>query len=986
MRLKKLLLPVIFLLFSFSVVAQKISNKFNPVIKGTAAPEIIEYGDGSYLLFGSLSYYDNEVSGELIKVDSKGKRVPTFQKVFTNKPIKKVFVRPDGKILVHGDFTYLNGEPVRNMALLNADGSVDTHFKINQSTYFIKDFVVQSTGKIIVSQGNSATNNIFFNVARLNEDGTADNSFSTNLTLTNFVFLNSDMLDNVFVANRITVFRLDPNGQIDPTFVFSNLTNNSGILKTAVQPDGMLLLSVHRAVPLSPSTPAFQIERYDLTGAKDNSFSSPIADNQISSIFVRKNGNIAVTGYFSAMGGETGNAMQLNQDGSLRTSLITANSYIMRSVYEDSHENLFITGGFTQINDNATFQRSIVKLDTDNQFDATFKVSVSSLRLVTSTGIQKDGRLIVGGSFENVGVGDDTLKLIRINLDGSPDGDFKPVINRTMPNTSVSEMAIQDDNKIIVSGFNLFENASPTFGRLNPDGAFDNTFLVGTGPTSNGDPGGVQQISIHDSKIYVAGLFDMFNGQPKQGFVILDENGLVIGPEKNSLPANSYIQDFEFQSDGKIIFLGTFPGLNRNFLRLNTDGSIDETFTLSIEGNCSDVAIDLNGQILVTGGVLNHVQGSSLLRFNSDGSPDNTLDFVTLFESVSDFTQIKVLENNEYLITGRFSGYNGQSSPGVVILSNDGEIIPFENDLDIGSIPYTVAFSHNNLYVLGILNRNKWSDPTGAIKIVFPIPNSITEFEANAISDSEIQLNWQGSFPGAEQIRIEQSHMDITNYEEASLITPGGNQYVASDLSDATTYYYRLTGVNEFYTSQSFEQKDTTFIKQQISLPATDATDVSFQANWIYEPGTDSCQIQVSKDHFVTFVSGYENLVVKSGSLLLEGLEKNTTYQYRVRRYKNGISSDYSETVEVQIIVGVDDETRTILLFPNPAKDYILIQQSVPIKAVTIYAPDGSIARIFRLDSDIAHLDVGDLPAGVFVVAVTSANNRVSKFRISKAN
>ena len=51
---------------------------------------------------------------------------------------------------------------------------------------------------------------------------------------------------------------------------------------------------------------------------------------------------------------------------------------------------------------------------------------------------------------------------------------------------------------------------------------------------SNNFPAVVQFIKIYDSKIFIVGIFDRFNGDVCQSLVILDKDGKKIGPEKNA--------------------------------------------------------------------------------------------------------------------------------------------------------------------------------------------------------------------------------------------------------------------------------------------------------------------------------------------------------------------------------------------------------------------------------------------------------------------
>jgi uncharacterized delta-60 repeat protein len=135
----------------------------------------------------------------------------------------------DGKILVGGWFTNMNGTSVNHIARLNVDGSLDTTFNIG--TGFDSDVMssnLQSDGKILVCGHFSTFNGTPMNlIARLNSDGTLDQAFNIGANggyiLTNEIQPDGKILvggyfttsDGVSVKG---VTRLNPDGSADPTF------------------------------------------------------------------------------------------------------------------------------------------------------------------------------------------------------------------------------------------------------------------------------------------------------------------------------------------------------------------------------------------------------------------------------------------------------------------------------------------------------------------------------------------------------------------------------------------------------------------------------------------------------------------------------------------------------------------------------------------------------------------------------------------------
>lgn len=89
--------------------------------------------------------------------------------------------QPDGKLIVGGEFTQINGKPRNNLARLNADGSVDDSF-VGEAGEGIMGIVravaVGGDGSIVVGGSfNRANNEMKMNLARYLANGKLDEKF-----------------------------------------------------------------------------------------------------------------------------------------------------------------------------------------------------------------------------------------------------------------------------------------------------------------------------------------------------------------------------------------------------------------------------------------------------------------------------------------------------------------------------------------------------------------------------------------------------------------------------------------------------------------------------------------------------------------------------------------------------------------------------------------------------------------------------------------
>ncbi|MFN9114538.1 MAG: delta-60 repeat domain-containing protein, partial [Bacteroidota bacterium] len=95
--------------------------------------------------------------------------------------ISDIAVQADGKIIIAGNFTSFNGTTRNNIARINADGSIDNTFNPGSATTFgIQTITLQNDGKILIAGNFTSFSGTAANrLIRLNADGSIDNTFNT---------------------------------------------------------------------------------------------------------------------------------------------------------------------------------------------------------------------------------------------------------------------------------------------------------------------------------------------------------------------------------------------------------------------------------------------------------------------------------------------------------------------------------------------------------------------------------------------------------------------------------------------------------------------------------------------------------------------------------------------------------------------------------------------------------------------------------------
>ncbi len=275
--------------------------------------------------------------------------------------------------------------------------------------------------------------------------------------------------------------------------------------------------------------------------------------------------------------------------------------------------------------------------------DPTFNVSADST--VWCMAVQSDGRILVGGSFTNLG-GAYHAGIGRLNADGTLDTTFNAATTGT-----VSSVAVQADGRILIAGsFTSVNGVARNYvARLNPSGALDTRFDPGLGPNSSVSAVAVQS----DGKVLIGGSFTTVDGVSRYYIARLNKDGSLDTTFDNGAGPNNTVRCITIQNDGRILIGGQFTAVNGTsrggIARLNSDESLDATFNAGAgEVNC--LALQPDGKILLGGA------SYVLARLKADGSLDTTFNPPPYyFGSVYSLA----LQDDGKILVG------GQPSPGV---------------------------------------------------------------------------------------------------------------------------------------------------------------------------------------------------------------------------------------------------------------------------------------------------------------------------------
>lgn len=756
---------LLFCVCSTFLIAQPGSNdnSFNTFDTGTLCDGIgfnqyvyttLIQPDNKILAGGAFTKFNNQTAGNIQRLNSNGTSDISFN-IGTgfDGVVSALALQPDGKILAGGIYNTFDGIPRKSISRLMPNGALDSSFDpsegLNGSIYAI---CIQSDGKIILGGDFTLCNGVSKNhIARLNSDGSIDNSFNQGSGFSGTVFsikLQSNgkiivgglfNLYNGDIANNIA--RINTNGSLDTSFDVG--TGFDGLVKTiqVLQNDKILVGGSFTAYN---SNTKHHIARLNHDGVLDNSFTSYNGLSYLESIALAPDEKIIVADYDKIY--------RLNINGELDSSFAIAFINGVQTCVVQPNKQIVIVGFFNNCFGNT--RNHMARLNLDGTLE-----QPGFSQKATSITLQTDGKILVLGDFYTYN-NQNAQRIVRLNYNG--------VLDTTLNTGSGFEgypycAATQPDGKIIVGGnFYYYNNIGRNgIARINYDGSLDASFYSG-----NGFNGQVYAITLQpDGKIIAVGNFTTFNGVPANRIARLNTNG---GKDYSFTPGTGFdgpIYCALLQPDGKIIVGGDFSHYNGQLhyrlVRLNTDGTLDSTFDpgLNVDGFIKCALLQPDGKIIIGGtfGWLNGIEAHAIARLNSDGSYDPSFNTGTGFNG--NVEALGLQSDGSILVGGSFSQYNEDDCNNLTCLKPDGSV---ESLFDIGqgfdNTIYTIAIQPDKKVVIGgdFINFN--CTPRTRIARIWD-SSTIGNNESQILINYTVNPN---PTDGPLHIRLNQQHEHIT--------------------------------------------------------------------------------------------------------------------------------------------------------------------------------------------------------------------------------
>lgn len=573
--------------------------------------------------------------------------------------VRSIAVQPDGKIILGGGFRKYNERNRSNIVRLNADGSIDEEFIVNDGFEGrVETIVLQADGKILVGGQFSSYNGTDAGyIIRLNSDGTIDRNFKTGSGFNGHV-------------NCILV---QPDGKILVGGKFSGYDNNR----------------VNR------------LARLNTDGSLDVSLSFPYGfDGSINALAFHK-GKILIGGNFSRFDNLRVNSfVKIGIGGAVDIKFnlggvgLPANSLVNTIIVQDD-DRIIIGGRLISYNGNRVgdFVRLGENGWIDKKFNTNLAINGAGLNYINALSLDKNGNIYAGGNFSSIG-GEVYSGFIYTDNNGFP---IKGTGGDKFGQVAVNAIQVLKDGSVMIGGL---YTAISGFSR-NAIATFENGKIVESKyVTAYGLDGPVLSISrTPDNNFFVTGRFMTYNNEYVNGIIKIDSLGK--RDKSFNFPSEYYqgveVRAIERQSNGKYIIIGGFEGQEnrkpQRILRLNNNGDLDEAFfSGKLSGEYRHLFIQPDDKIILAGDFTDFdgVKQNGILRLTPNGSLDNTFKPSSSFYIKS--KQAILQEDGKILVVGEIKETSSNKYlSGIIRMLPNGQLDP--------SFPYQVFQNSNISYI-----------------------------------------------------------------------------------------------------------------------------------------------------------------------------------------------------------------------------------------------------------------------------------------------
>lgn len=975
--------------------------------------------------------FDDDDFTNIVRLNSDFTLDNTFnQAISVDNTIRQIEVHQN-KLLIAGNFTLVNGMSTNDVARLELDGTKDATFDSGDGTNeFITHIEVFSNDKIIVGPYVGQFDGYFepSGVMSLNTDGSPDWTFNPSNEINSgsqdLARFGDDMLAIVFESygsggSAYVIHRLLPDGGKHPTF--SPIQVTAGGIQDYIFPISDGFLVSERPLDGNPSG----LTKYNASGVKESGFQVPIARYGTASKASKNGDEIVLMGnFFKVDDHETRNVVKLNSEGMVMSSFkVDYMSYFPNQLLLDNNGRVYFSTDLEFVRLQAdgaldpTFTytgphqvRQIVQYKTDDlliwtQGQTLYQINqdgsidnsftYAAIPSATSGGnmafdVAPDNTIINNSLYFDGAVKSEIRRLLP---DGSVDLSFDDVIGA---NGDVQDFKILGNGEIVLHGrFTEYQGISVS----NMIKIDHNGNLVGDFTTSNWFPIRTEFVSWGNNVIIMGGNAATFDtmiekwsveGVKDETFSILQEETPYFGDVLMGDVGDMYL--IGESSTDRSLSITKFQLANEQPMisdQVNLEITEDESLTISINMLSIIDPDDQSFTLTVLEGTNYALDGATITPHN------NYVGELTVPVKVSDGDK----ESESFALSVTVSAVN--DAP--VITSYDGGQQFLEDqaiDFEVSDFSITDPDNTSDDFVLSILEGENYivsgtsvlpaADFFGDISVEFVVSDGTAESEKFSVSLAVLSVNdvpvvsgYSGTLEVVEEgtLDVELASFEVTdpdhlfpgefvlsladgdNYNvTANAITPDVNYFglieveatIKDEAGAAAKYLLTIdvTAVNDKPVVSGY--KGTTAINQgeRLSLALTDFefTDVDSHTH----------TLQLLESQFYS-LEGSDVIPddAFSGSLpvsvqVSDGEDASEVFMFEIT---------------VNVVLGLE-KANQLGLFPNPAKDHVIIQVDHGSYRMRVSDLHGKLIKEKWLVDGRNSVDISEWPSGIYILTL----------------
>ncbi|RKX33899.1 MAG: hypothetical protein DRP71_08860 [Verrucomicrobia bacterium] len=436
---------------------------------------LVAQSDGKMIAVGKFSFFNQTPTSGIARLNADGTLDQSFDPgtgfgypaaSFTRFVYSSALLNDD-RILLAGNFISYNGAAQTGFAALSSSGQLDPAFDSELRTPGEVHALLQlNDGRTFIGGDfNRVDNEIRGGVALLKADGTVDTTFNPSEDFDGVVKSLARHADGKVVAGgdftkygsttTTGVAQFEADGALDTDFAAAGSTFTD-VLALAVQSDGKVIAGGKISNESFVST---GITRLNTDGSKDDTFNIGTGfDVWVESIAIQSDGKILAGGFFSNFNGSPASKLaRLNADGTRDAGFASTDTFDswVNDVKLAPDNTIYVAGTFRSYG--TTAAPRVARLLNDGTLDATFSTGPTTFhgfdKPVHVVAIRGD-QLITGGAFTSFSGSPSEFRnyIAVLNDNGTLAEDVASHISRSVFSHEMRAIAVAPSGRVLVGG------------------------------------------------------------------------------------------------------------------------------------------------------------------------------------------------------------------------------------------------------------------------------------------------------------------------------------------------------------------------------------------------------------------------------------------------------------------------------------------------------------------------------------------------------